>query len=646
MIDLARGVWNEEEKGVVGQGVPKDSVTAPRRCSPENVADGGILKDMAPDIEDTSSVSFATLAQKPSISGRQRSWTDLEQLKAGSQVSVPSPCLTDFELEHEGMDPEGQMELALIQGELEAQRRELEREQRFQEELCSCIAGLDWTLLSEKDKARAELESARGKMEAAQRSFGEAERSSEEQPRCGPKEQPQEEAEDLEVAQKIFEELEFQWLERLSSLEEERETQNRKLQEELSLSQKREADREERVRSLDEQLEQIKEQVDRDRRQRKALGTDKDATSRSEKYSSTADVSGMPLEGPNRTKQPVGIVRMSRELLAREARSDQSDDTPSVFSITQIAATRTVLRERAICGNSSGSLPRRRHASYGARDLSRPASLHEQGLSHAPMQLLSLVTLHRSQSFQQEKLPCSSSPHGNPRLNQLPDRQRPRTESSDKLSRSTSLRSNGCSLQTLVEMESKLRAAVAEKQRLLQAKEAHRKEQVINPEADRDRQQAERSAPSDRLRRPSDPENSQCVHQAPIAQPTFDLRAHIEASGHAVEGCRHLTLTGRSCRGRLTKMGGRIKTWRKRWFVFDIDRKWLAYFTDKEETKLKGVIYFQALEEIYFDHLRRAPKALLHGRSDRRHAPDLDGGHPHSCRGPCSVLRNAPTTRD
>lgn len=33
------------------------------------------------------------------------------------------------------------------------------------------------------------------------------------------------------------------------------------------------------------------------------------------------------------------------------------------------------------------------------------------------------------------------------------------------------------------------------------------------------------------------------------------------------------------------------------------------YFTlDKHETKLKGVIYFQAIEEVYYDHLKNACK--------------------------------------
>lgn len=30
--------------------------------------------------------------------------------------------------------------------------------------------------------------------------------------------------------------------------------------------------------------------------------------------------------------------------------------------------------------------------------------------------------------------------------------------------------------------------------------------------------------------------------------------------------------------------------------------------SDKHETKLKGVIYFQAIEEVYYDHLKNAYK--------------------------------------
>ncbi|KAG3256181.1 pleckstrin homology like domain family B member 3 [Ictidomys tridecemlineatus] len=87
------------------------------------------------------------------------------------------------------------------------------------------------------------------------------------------------------------------------------------------------------------------------------------------------------------------------------------------------------------------------------------------------------------------------------------------------------------------------------------------------------------------------------------------LRQHLERWGHNPESCPHVRVSCGCCRGPLVKMGGRIKTWRKRWFCFDRQARRLAYYADKEETKLKGVIYFQAIEEVYYDHLRCAFKS-------------------------------------
>ena len=47
----------------------------------------------------------------------------------------------------------------------------------------------------------------------------------------------------------------------------------------------------------------------------------------------------------------------------------------------------------------------------------------------------------------------------------------------------------------------------------------------------------------------------------------------------------------------------------------------LFLFPDKHETKLKGLIYFQAIEEVYYDHLRSAAKvnapSSFHNFTDR-----------------------------
>ncbi|XP_041851580.1 pleckstrin homology-like domain family B member 1 isoform X1 [Melanotaenia boesemani] len=95
----------------------------------------------------------------------------------------------------------------------------------------------------------------------------------------------------------------------------------------------------------------------------------------------------------------------------------------------------------------------------------------------------------------------------------------------------------------------------------------------------------------------------------PIRKEEFDLRSHVESSGHSVETCYHLILTEKMCKGYLVKMGGKIKSWKKRWFVFDRLKRTFSYYVDKHETKLKGVIYFQAIEEVYYDHLRSATKS-------------------------------------
>ncbi|XP_057391020.1 pleckstrin homology-like domain family B member 3 isoform X5 [Balaenoptera acutorostrata] len=137
-----------------------------------------------------------------------------------------------------------------------------------------------------------------------------------------------------------------------------------------------------------------------------------------------------------------------------------------------------------------------------------------------------------------------------------------------------------------------LQQAVAERERLLQAREGTRRSTEGASDPPVPAIMAPPTAPS----RPPGPR-------------VLDLRQHLERWGHNPESCPHIRVSGGYCRGPLVKMGGRIKTWRKRWFCFDRQARRLAYYTDKEETKLKGVIYFQAIEEVYYDHLRCAFKS-------------------------------------
>ncbi|KAL4657621.1 pleckstrin homology-like domain family B member 3 isoform X2 [Arapaima gigas] len=164
----------------------------------------------------------------------------------------------------------------------------------------------------------------------------------------------------------------------------------------------------------------------------------------------------------------------------------------------------------------------------------------------------------------------------------------------------------------LMEMERKLREARAERERLLKDREERRRiaaeERRYRELESHKTEPAEQQTVSDLEPQPEQsPVHSSPERSLPLSlSPTFDLRAHIESLGHGVAGCLGLYLSPRRCGGFLTKRGGRVKTWRRRWFLFDLDHRRLAYYTDHDERKLKGVIYFQAIEEVYYDHLRTA----------------------------------------
>ncbi|XP_064932230.1 pleckstrin homology-like domain family B member 2 isoform X4 [Columba livia] len=172
------------------------------------------------------------------------------------------------------------------------------------------------------------------------------------------------------------------------------------------------------------------------------------------------------------------------------------------------------------------------------------------------------------------------------------------------------------------EMERLLKQAHAEKTRLLESREREMeaKKRALEEEKRR-REQLEKRLEEEtsqrqkliekevKIREKQRAQARPLTRYLPIRKEDFDLRSHIETAGHNIETCYHVSLTEKTCRGFLIKMGGKIKTWKKRWFVFDRNKRTFSYYADKHETKLKGVIYFQAIEEVYYDHLKNAYKS-------------------------------------
>ncbi|XP_042595284.1 pleckstrin homology-like domain family B member 1 isoform X8 [Cyprinus carpio] len=172
------------------------------------------------------------------------------------------------------------------------------------------------------------------------------------------------------------------------------------------------------------------------------------------------------------------------------------------------------------------------------------------------------------------------------------------------------------------EMEKMLKEAQLEKARLIESRERETQARKLMLEEERRRrEEAEKRLQEEtvhrqqliekevKMRAKNFSQARPMTRYLPIRKEEFDLRTHIESSGHSVDTCYHVILTEKMCKGYLVKMGGKIKSWRKRWFVFDRLKRTFSYYADKHESKLKGVIYFQAIEEVYYDHLRSATKS-------------------------------------
>ncbi|XP_029557556.1 pleckstrin homology-like domain family B member 1 isoform X1 [Salmo trutta] len=204
-------------------------------------------------------------------------------------------------------------------------------------------------------------------------------------------------------------------------------------------------------------------------------------------------------------------------------------------------------------------------------------------------------------------------------------------ESSDSVETSVSTGNNsacspesGSGLEALriEEMEKMLKEAQQEKARLVESREreVQARRQMLEEERRR-REEAERRLQDEtthrqrlveeevKMREKHFSQARPMTRYLPIRKEEFDLRSHVESSGHNLDTCPYVILSEKMCKGHLVKMGGKIKSWKKRWFVFDRLKRNFSYYADKHESKLKGLIYFQAIEEVYYDHLRSATKS-------------------------------------
>ncbi|XP_055019776.1 pleckstrin homology-like domain family B member 3 isoform X2 [Boleophthalmus pectinirostris] len=543
----------------------------------------------------------------------------VRHLQLGSPRAFPSPSrvqqrITEIDQQREELKIELQLEIALLQGELQTEKSQLQKHthklQRLQQEA---------KLRAQQHKLteRERLEVERSRVEDLRRTCEEKEALLSTQPesqREQLKVQLQQEREAMEAAVRAFEDWEFRVLEKESGLGEEEEEEEEEEGEEEGEKEEKKTEEEKEKEAEAEVKQRAESEVDMGKEissQQHLVNTAQERVQQLEKQLVEMErEKEKQLTALRRERKD--LVHNSQQTVLKEKKpltdwSNITGSTPCMMSLSPLTAQRSPPQDPM---RESASLPRRRSAHRNNKLSDRPLST--QGFvrdadSHMiPEAYISPITSHRlSNSI------CNG--HGNGH--------KPGSSNGGGLhtpcNSTTSSRATSPCLLDLVEIEKKLREAKAERERLLREREERRQlmlEEKRQKIIELNSQRMEAPEPESPLK-PESPEETKLspgpsspeLRSLPLfLSPNFDLRAHIESLGHGVTGCIDLRLTSRRCAGFLTKRGGKVKTWKKRWFLFDMDHRRLAYYTDCDERKLKGVIYFQAIEEVYYDHLRTA----------------------------------------
>ncbi|XP_062479942.1 pleckstrin homology-like domain family B member 2 isoform X5 [Pezoporus occidentalis] len=538
------------------------------------------------------------------------------------------------------------MECALLDGEQKSETTELLKEKEILDHLNRKIAELERNVIGEKAKEKLKLDAEREKLERLQELYSEQKTQLDNCPesmREQLQQQLKRDADLLDIESKHFEDLEFQQLEHESRLDEEKENLTQQLLHEVAEYQRSIVSRKEKISALKKQANHIVQQAQREQdhfvKEKNNLimmlqREKENLCNLEKKYSTLSGGKGFPVS-PNSLKEHFRNLE-ERKKQHREGMymSDTLPRKKTTPTVSPHFNSSTLGRNVASKGhlplgqsNSCGSvLP---HCLATMTKESESRRMHK-GYNH-----------HRVCENQRQKSPefySRTASESNVYLNSFhyPDRSyKDHTfdtlslDSSDSMETSISACSpdNISSASTsnvarIEEMERLLKQAHAEKTRLLESREREMeaKKRALEEEKRR-REQLEKRLEEEtsqrqkliekevKIREKQRAQARPLTRYLPVRKEDFDLRSHIETAGHNIETCYHISLTEKTCRGFLIKMGGKIKTWKKRWFVFDRNKRTFTYYADKHETKLKGVIYFQAIEEVYYDHLKNAYKS-------------------------------------
>ncbi|XP_047732078.1 pleckstrin homology-like domain family B member 2 isoform X11 [Prionailurus viverrinus] len=503
------------------------------------------------------------------------------------------------------------MECALLDGEQKSETTELMKEKEILDHLNRKIAELEKNIVGEKTKEKVKLDAEREKLERLQELYSEQKTQLDNCPesmREQLQQQLKRDADLLDVESKHFEDLEFQQLEHESRLDEEKENLTQQLLREVAEYQRNIVTRKEKISALKKQANHIVQQAQREQdhfvKEKNNLimmlqREKENLCNLEKKYSSLTGGKGFPVS-PSTLKEahlPLGQSNSCGSVLPH-----------SLATMTKDSESRRMLRG-AISNSKSSSIKGYNHQQMSEGQRQKSSEFYNRTASESNVYLNSFHYpdhSYKDQAFDTLSLDSSDS-----------------METSISACSPDNISSASTSnIARIEEMERLLKQAHAEKTRLLESREREmeakkraleeekRRRELLEKRLQEETSQRQKLIEKEvKIREKQRAQARPLTRYLPVRKEDFDLRSHVETAGHNIDTCYHVSITEKTCRGFLIKMGGKIKTWKKRWFVFDRNKRTFSYYADKHEAKLKGVIYFQAIEEVYYDHLKNANKS-------------------------------------
>lgn len=89
------------------------------------------------------------------------------------------------------------------------------------------------------------------------------------------------------------------------------------------------------------------------------------------------------------------------------------------------------------------------------------------------------------------------------------------------------------------------------------------------------------------------------MRNRPISEKYNSIKEYLHSEGIDFRSEKDVQVTESQCCGYMVKQGQVRRNWKKRWFVLDLTKKYLAYFETEKADSPKGAISCKTITRVY-----------------------------------------------